>query len=95
MIAKKPSLVLKLSNSATLTFKGENGMKKLATFVFAMLLTGSLALAQGTGDSKGTTPPAKSTTPAAKKGATKTSKAHKGGKKGKKGTSTNPTPAPK
>lgn len=79
MIAKKPSLVLKLSNSATLTFKGDNGMKKLATTVFAMLLAGSLAFAQ--------TAPAPKTTEAPKtsgKKAPKTSKAHKGGKKGKK-----------
>jgi hypothetical protein len=91
MIAKKPWLMLKLSNSARLTFKGENGMKKLATFVFAMLLTGSLAFAQ-------TTPPPKTTeAPKSESGkkATKTKKGHKGGKKGKKSSGGTTTPAPK
>jgi hypothetical protein len=91
MIAKQPSLVLKLSNSATLTFKGGNGMKKLATVVFAMLLAGSLAFAQDTGKAAPKTTPA----PTTGKKTTKTSKAHKGGKKGKKSTNGTTTPAPK
>jgi hypothetical protein len=68
-------------------------MKKLATFVFAMLLTGSLAFAQAT--TGGTTAP--KTTEAPKttgKKATKTSKAHKGGKKGKKSSGGTGTTTP-
>jgi hypothetical protein len=92
MIAKKALLMLKLSNSATLTFKGENGMKKLVTLVFAMLLTGSLAFAQNTPPPT-KAPEAPKTT--GKKGATKTSKAHKGGKKGKKSSGGTSTTTPK
>ncbi|HEY6306510.1 MAG TPA: hypothetical protein VI488_08665 [Candidatus Angelobacter sp.] len=71
-------------------------MKKLATFVFAMLLAGSLSFAQtGTG-TPATSPATKTdTTKTGKKGA-KTSKAHKGGKKSKKGAGTSTTnPPPK
>jgi hypothetical protein len=68
-------------------------MKKLATFVFAMLLGASLSFAQATGGSTDkTTPPAKTTSG---KKATKTKKGHKGGKKGKKSTGGTTTPAPK
>jgi hypothetical protein len=74
-------------------------MKRLSVFVFAMLLAGSLSFAQtggGSGAPKATsTPPAEGKVESGKK-ATKTSKAHKGGKKGKKtagGTTT--TTAPK
>jgi hypothetical protein len=63
-------------------------MKKLATLVFALLLTGSLAFAQGAPD---TTKKADDTT----KGETTKKhkggkKGHKGGKKGKKGAETTP-----
>ncbi len=68
-------------------------MKKLATFVFAMLLGASLSFAQATGGSTDkTTPPAKTTSG---KKATKTKKGHKGGKKGKKSTGGTTIPAPK
>lgn len=68
-------------------------MKKLATLVFALLLTGSLAFAQaGTGTTK-TDDTTKSDT--GKKGKSG-KKHHKGGKKSKKGaTETTPAPAPK
>jgi hypothetical protein len=70
-------------------------MKKLLTFVFTMLVAGTLCFAQtggGTTDSSKT--PASATTG---KKSTKTSKAHKGGKKSKKstGSTTTPAPAPK
>ncbi len=70
-------------------------MKKLLTLVFTMLIAGSLAFGQATGGSsdtqtKGTTP----TKTASGKKATKTSKAHKGGKKSKKGSSTTTTTPP-
>ncbi len=64
-------------------------MKKLATVVFALLLTASLSFAQNTGGDKkkasGGDRPQES-----ERTATKTSKAkkgHKGGKKNKKGSS--------
>jgi hypothetical protein len=59
-------------------------MKKLATFVFALLLAGDLSFAQTGGSTK----PADTTQPAAKdaakKSGTKLHKSHKGGKRGKK-----------
>ena len=63
-------------------------MKRLSTFVFALLLAGSLSFAQDTGGDK-----------AADSGkkvqkTTKTKKAHKGGKKSKKSSGTT-TPPPK
>jgi hypothetical protein len=75
-------------------------MKKLATFVFALLLGASLSLAQTgtgttgaqTGGDKGKTT---STDTAGKKGHKGGKKGHKGGKKGKKGTSGTTTPPPK
>jgi hypothetical protein len=69
-------------------------MKKLATFVFAMLLTGSLAFAQATtGGTGAQTDTTKSDT--GKKAHKGGKKAHKGGKKSKKGSTDNTTPAPK
>jgi hypothetical protein len=73
-------------------------MKKFATLVFTMLLAGSLAFAQDTGDkaTKGNTggkkPAIESTTKTKTKGG---KKGHKGGKKGKKGSTTPTTPPPK
>jgi hypothetical protein len=68
-------------------------MKKLATFVFALLLGTSLSFAQATGgsdkDAKGDT--TKSDT-GKKKGA---KKGHKGGKKSKKSSGGDTTPPPK
>ena len=69
-------------------------MKKLFTVVFTMLLAGSLAFAQDTGNTK-TGTPTKTATASTGKKATKTSKAHKGGKKGKKSTSPSTNTAPK
>ena len=68
-------------------------MKKLATFAFAMLLTATLSFAQDTGDKTKTNSP--QTSNKAGKKATKTSKAHKGGKKSKKGQGTDTTTPPK
>jgi hypothetical protein len=74
-------------------------MKKLLTVVFTMLLAGSLAFGQTGGGSTDTKAPKEGTkTAEGGKKATKTSKAHKGGKKGKKSTtpsSTTTTPPPK
>jgi len=64
-------------------------MKKLFTLVMTMLLGATLAFAQDTG---GSTDKAPKTTSGKK--ATKTSKAHKGGKKSKKGASTTTTTPP-
>ena len=72
-------------------------MKKLATFVFALLLAGSLSFAQAGGGTTGATTKTPTTT-TGKKGHKGGKKGHKGGKKGKKGSSTTPattTPAPK
>jgi Spy/CpxP family protein refolding chaperone len=71
-------------------------MKKLATFVFALLLTASLSFAQtgGTaGAAAGTQEPAKTDT--GKKGHKGGKKGHKGGKKSKKSSETTTTPPPK
>jgi hypothetical protein len=70
-------------------------MKKLATFVFAMLLTGSLAFAQNTGGTSGAPKTTETPKTTSGKKANKTSKAHKGGKKGKKSSGGTTTPAPK
>jgi hypothetical protein len=71
-------------------------MKKLFTVVFTMLLAGSLAFAQGTtGDPGAKTKTSETPTKTSGKKATKTSKAHKGGKKSKKSTTTTTTPPPK
>ena len=67
-------------------------MKKLATLVFALLLTGSLAFAQGGTDTKKADDTTKSET--GKKGHKGGKKGHKGGKKGKKSEKSE-TPAPK
>ena len=72
-------------------------MKKLATFVFALLLAGSLSFAQNTGGSTDTSK-TKTKTPATtteKKGHKGGKKGHKGGKKGKKGSGGTTTPPPK
>ncbi|HEY6306829.1 MAG TPA: hypothetical protein VI488_10285 [Candidatus Angelobacter sp.] len=68
-------------------------MKKLLTVVFTMLLAGSLAFAQATVGSSGAADKASPKLAAKDTGkkATKTSKAHKGGKKSKKGSSTTTT----
>ncbi len=57
-------------------------MKKLAAFVFALLLGASLAFAQG--NSQGQDKNAPTTAADSGKKTTKTKKGHKGGKKGKK-----------
>src|SRR5260370_2902226 len=64
--------------------KEKNRMQKLATFVFALLVAGSLSFAQAGGDK---TKAAETPKADSGKKATKTSKAHKGGKKNKKGSS--------
>jgi hypothetical protein len=68
-------------------------MKKLVTFVFAILLGATLTFAQDTGGSKDQkTTKTEDTTKAHKGG----KKAHKGGKKSKKGAGdTGTTPPPK
>jgi len=71
-------------------------MKRLSTFVFALLLAGSLSFAQDTGDKK----PATEKKPAAtddtgKKGHKGGKKGHKGGKKNKKGAGDAGTGTPK
>lgn len=64
-------------------------MKKLATFVFALLLAASLSFAQtGTDNTKGKSDTKESSKKSGKKG-------HKGGKKGKKSSGATTTPAPK
>jgi len=62
-------------------------MKKLATLVFALLLTGSLAFAQGTTDTTKKADDTKGETTKKHKGG---KKGHKGGKKGKKAAETTP-----
>jgi hypothetical protein len=82
-----------LGNSATLPFKGENGMKRLSVFVLTMLLGAGLAFAQTGGSAdQGKAP----TTETGKKGKKGGKKGHKGGKKSKKGEKgTDTTAAPK
>jgi hypothetical protein len=72
-------------------------MKKLATFVFALLLGASLSFAQNTSSTGSDANKGKTTTTdtAGKKGHKGGKKGHKGGKKGKKGSSNASTPAPK
>jgi basic membrane lipoprotein Med (substrate-binding protein (PBP1-ABC) superfamily) len=71
-------------------------MKKLATFVFALLLGASLSFAQSTGGSTKTTEtPKTGTSETGKKGGKTKTKSHKGGKKGKKSSGGTTTPAPK
>jgi hypothetical protein len=69
-------------------------MKKLTTFVFAMLLAASLSFAQTGGDKapKGKT---ENPTESSKKETKGGKKGHKGGKKGKKSSGGTTTPAPK
>lgn len=68
-------------------------MKKLATFVFAMLLAGTLSFAQTTPPKSDTSKPASSDSD--KKGEKGGKKGHKGGKKSKKNSGGTTTPAPK
>jgi hypothetical protein len=68
-------------------------MKKLFTFVFTLLLAGSLSFAQATGGSTTSKTDAPKTE-SGKKAKAKT-KAHKGGKKSKKSSGSTTTPAPK
>ncbi len=68
-------------------------MKKLATVVFAMLLTGSLAFAQTGGSTTAQTDTTKTYT--GKKAHKGGKKGHKGGKKSKKGAEPAPSPAAK
>ncbi len=68
-------------------------MKKLATVVFALLLTAGLSFAQNTGGDKKKTTSGGDRPQESIKTATKTSKGkkgHKGGKKGKKGSTVSP-----
>ncbi len=69
-------------------------MKKLATFVFALLLAGSLSFAQATGTGTDTSKKGAETTDT-KKAHKGGKKGHKGGKKSKKGGGTETTPTPK
>jgi hypothetical protein len=70
-------------------------MKRLSTFVFALLLAGSLSFAQTGGGTSGT--PTKTgdtkSDDAGKKGHKGGKKGHKGGKKSKKGDKGAETPA--
>ena len=69
-------------------------MKKLATFVFALLLTASLSFAQAA-PATGTAPTQDTKTDTGKKAHKGGKKGHKGGKKGKKsdkGADTTATP---
>jgi len=77
------------------SFRGEKSMKKLAVFVFALLLAGSLSFAQAT-TAAPATDQAKTDTKApedAKKA--HKGKKHKGSKKSKKGASTDTAATPK
>ena len=77
-------------------------MRKLLTLAFALLLCGSLAIAQDTGGDKAAKGGKKATATTATKGGDKDKdkdndkdkKGHKGGKKSKKGSSST-TPPPK
>jgi len=82
----------------TLIFLQGEHMKKLLTVVCALALSASLALAQATGGSTGTTgstDTSTTTTTTGKKHHTKGGGHHKGGKKHKKGDSGTTTPPPK
>ena len=73
-------------------------MKKLATLVFALMLTASLSFAQAGGGTSGAAPAQTDTTKTdtGKKAHKGGKKGHKGGKKSKKGASTEaPATAPK
>jgi hypothetical protein len=72
-------------------------MKRLSTFVFALLLAGSLSFAQDTGSkSAGTGTQKPAADDSAKKGHKGGKKGHKGGKKSKKGAGdTGTAPPPK
>jgi Spy/CpxP family protein refolding chaperone len=66
----------------------ENRMKKLATLIFALLLSASLSFAQAATGSSGTQTDTKTEKKSGKKH-------HKGGKKSKKGQTGSATPPPK
>ena len=72
-------------------------MKKVATFVVALLLGASLSLAQTGGTQKGNSNDQgkTTTTDSGKKGHKGGKKGHKGGKKGKKSNGGTTTPPPK
>jgi len=77
-------------------FKGEKRMKRLSTFVFALLLAGSLSFAQTGGDKAADTKKPAAADDTAKKGHKGGKKSHKGGKKSKKGAGdAGTTPPPK
>jgi hypothetical protein len=69
-------------------------MKKLATFVFALLVAASLSFAQNTGSDK-TKGKSDNPTESNKKSEKSGKKGRKGGKKGKKSSGGTTTPAPK
>jgi hypothetical protein len=70
-------------------------MKKLATFVFALLVAASLSFAQAGGGSTPKTSDDTSKSDTGKKGEKGGKKGHKGGKKGKKSSGGSTTPPPK
>jgi len=71
-------------------------MKRLSTFVFALLLAGSLSFAQAGGGTTKTDTKADTKTEEGKKGHKGGKKGHKGGKKSKKGAGdAGTTPPPK
>jgi len=71
-------------------------MKRLSTFVFALLLAGSLSFAQNTGGDKAAAGKKPTVEDTAKKGHKGGKKGHKGGKKSKKGAGdAGTTPPPK
>jgi hypothetical protein len=78
-------------------FKGEKRMKRLSTFVFALLLAGTLSFAQGTTGDKAADSSKKPATSddSGKKGHKGGKKGHKGGKKNKKGAGDAGTGTPK
>ena len=83
----------RVMNNPEFSFKGENGMKKLATLVFALLLGASLSLAQTGGSTGGKTTDTGKPTDNGK--GKKHHHGKKGGKKSKKSTGGTTTPAPK
>jgi hypothetical protein len=70
-------------------------MKRLSTFVFALLLAGSLSFAQAGGGSTKTDTKAETKTEEGKKAHKGGKKGHKGGKKNKKGSGDAGTGTPK
>ena len=71
-------------------------MRKFMTLVLALLLTGSMAIAQTGGDNKPSEASGKKATTTKSEDKDKSGKkGHKGGKKGKKGSGGTTTPPPK